>query len=1307
MQYVDVKLKLQSRANVTKLSLYDYTGTFASTPASIYAVNGTTKTLLGTFTGASYMAWVDINLATPVTADTIIVRKYGNCIPQKVKVYGTSAGLSTPITGYGIMCTGSTTSLGNASWGGVWTSGNTAIATVNSGTGIVAGVSAGTATISYTISGLLATTTVTVNASANPGTITGVTSICPGGTTTFTASGGVTGGTWSSSATGVATVNSSGVITGVSAGTATITYSVANSCGSAVATKTIAVSSAFSAGSISGASSVCPGSTTTLTNYVTGGTWSSSSTGIATINSAGVVTGVANGTATISYTVTNSCGTARATKTITVNSTASAGSISGTATICPGSTTTLTSSVSGGTWTSSSTGVATVNSAGVVTGVSNGTATIIYAVSSSCGSATVAKVITVNSTASAGSISGAATVCPGSTTTLTSSVGGGAWTSSSTAVATVNSAGVVTGVSNGTATIAYTVASGCGTATATKTISVNSTPNAGSITGTALITVGATTTLGSTASGGSWGCSATSVATVSSAGVVAGLSAGTATVSYTVSGSCGTAAATKVVTVNASTGTSGTGSTLTSGRIPMDPKRWYQLNNCSNGLEGLHDGVLSATVTTGWGKILSNYDAYYPVLKGEKINIDSIKFYDGAGSNTTTPFTLYYIDSLWNKVAIATFTGTQYNSWVGPNPSSPSTYSLSVPANNVKYLVINCYGTYPNEMEVYGTYQAPSALASAPPKNIKLKQQFGVNAFEWDFEHPSAPLVIDESRMTAAKNFTAIRHYLDWEKLEPNDGGYTYNPSHSGSWNLDTMYARCKAEGMEMLVDIKTIPGWMVATYPTTERDPENTPVPYGSDFSNPASYIKQAKLGFQFAARYGNNPGVSSSLLSVDASTRWTGDPANVVKKGLNLVKYIECDNERDKWWKGRKAYQTGREYAANLSAFYDGHKNTMGPGVGVKNADSTMMVVMGGVATPTPDYLRGMIDWCIENRGYKADGSVNLCWDVINYHLYSDDGGSMQGLGTRGAAPEVAHADTFAAAFIKAAHAYAKDMPVWITETGYDINTGSVIKAIPIGSKTALQTQADWTLRTCLLNARMGIERTFFYMMYDDNIANPTKFASSGLINPDRSRKPAADYLRQANTLMGEYVYKETISTNPIVDRYELAGKSAYVLVKPTENGSTMSYTLNVGTTGSVRAYSPTIGQDTMNVATMSTSGTNVTLTVTETPLFVIPVASSKEGAAFNNPVDDIQAQSDILVYPNPTAGNVNFSIDNDKDGDVKVTVFTMSGQVCRSYQFTKATGKYTNTIDINNLPSGMYLIEFGQGDKKEIKKVIKVNQ
>src|SRR4051812_27211876 len=65
-------------------------------------------------------------------------------------------------------------------------------------------------------------------------------------------------------------------------------------------------------GIISGPSAVCVTGTVTLADAIPGGVWSSSASGIASVDPAGVVTGVAGGTATISYTVTDTCGTASA-----------------------------------------------------------------------------------------------------------------------------------------------------------------------------------------------------------------------------------------------------------------------------------------------------------------------------------------------------------------------------------------------------------------------------------------------------------------------------------------------------------------------------------------------------------------------------------------------------------------------------------------------------------------------------------------------------------------------------------------------------------------------------------------------------------------------------------------------------------------------------------------------------------------------------------------------------------------------------------------------------------------------------------
>ena len=134
--------------------------------------------------------------------------------------------------------------------------------------------------------------------------------------------------TWSSLDTSVATVSSTGVVTGVAAGTADITATesggVADTLGITVATVT-GVTLAPSADTIS------VGDTLRLTASATdaggndvGGadyTWTSDTTNIATVDAAGLVTGIAVGSATITATTDSVSGTAQ----ITVEATTGTG----------------------------------------------------------------------------------------------------------------------------------------------------------------------------------------------------------------------------------------------------------------------------------------------------------------------------------------------------------------------------------------------------------------------------------------------------------------------------------------------------------------------------------------------------------------------------------------------------------------------------------------------------------------------------------------------------------------------------------------------------------------------------------------------------------------------------------------------------------------------------------------------------------------------------------------------------------------------------------------------------------------------
>ncbi len=207
--------------------------------------------------------------------------------------------------------------------------------------------------------------------------------------------------------------------------------------------------------SITGATSICVGLTTTL-SPTTGGTWASSNTAVATVTNAGVVSGVSGGTATFTFTQT-STGCINTTPSVSVNALPSV-SITGSNPICVGATTTL-SPITGGTWASSNTAVATVTNAGVVTGVSGGTATFTFT-QTSTGCINTTPSVSVNALPSV-SITGSNPICVGASTAL-SPITGGTWTSSNTAVATVTNAGVVSGVSGGTATFTFTQTStGC------------------------------------------------------------------------------------------------------------------------------------------------------------------------------------------------------------------------------------------------------------------------------------------------------------------------------------------------------------------------------------------------------------------------------------------------------------------------------------------------------------------------------------------------------------------------------------------------------------------------------------------------------------------------------------------------------------------------------------------------------------------------------------------------------------------------------------------------------------------------------
>ena len=345
---------------------------------------------------------------TPTTGfsgtDTFSVIITDSILSDTTMIYVTINPLANPgtIIGSSSICIGSPSAFADTVSGGIWSCTNTN-ATVSAG--VVSGSTPGLDTLLYAVTNSCgtryATLPLTINIAPMVDSIYSAVSICVGVRDTLTEA--TTGGLWSRTNTH-ATVEM-GRIRGISAGIDTIRYTVTNACGTAMASVEITVNPLPTPSVIAGRAAFCLGSIDTLTDSVAGGMWYSINSN-ATVTG-GLVSGVSNGTDTILYVVTNSCGTDTVRKRIRIDNMPNGGFIICPDSICitttPSPTVIFCTGTPGGTWSSSNPAVAdafTIGTTGsFVIGLTPGYDTLYYTINNSCGSARsswVVKVVNCN-----------------------------------------------------------------------------------------------------------------------------------------------------------------------------------------------------------------------------------------------------------------------------------------------------------------------------------------------------------------------------------------------------------------------------------------------------------------------------------------------------------------------------------------------------------------------------------------------------------------------------------------------------------------------------------------------------------------------------------------------------------------------------------------------------------------------------------------------------------------------------------------------------------------------------------------------
>ena len=425
------------------------------------------------------------------------------------------------------VCVGYTTTLTDGG-GGTWISTTTSIATIGSTTGLVTGISTGNDIITYTLPGTGCYTTTLVTVKPVPGPITGTLTVCSGSTTALgdIASGGV----WDLFTPPTATISITGVVSGGTVSvptTATVMYTEAPGC---------FVTAIFTVNPlpvITGADSVCIGSSITLTGTPTGGTWTTSTPTLISIVGS-VVTGTNSGTAIVSYTLPDGCAVV-----IGIEVNILPNPITGPSQVCQFDSITLADVYPGGTWSSYHTGIATVGATGVVTGISPGIDTIVYTIPT--GGCTATHIVTVNP--GPGPITGTFIECQGVITTLSDATSSGIWsTTPITGSVIITSSGVVTAIGSGTALIKYTLTGGCFSSVV---FTINPVPAA--ISGPPVLCVGSTATYTDITPSGTWTVTNSHATIDLSLGNLYAVSPGLDTIIYTLPTGC---VRTIVITIN-------------------------------------------------------------------------------------------------------------------------------------------------------------------------------------------------------------------------------------------------------------------------------------------------------------------------------------------------------------------------------------------------------------------------------------------------------------------------------------------------------------------------------------------------------------------------------------------------------------------------------------------------------------------------------------------------------------------------------------------------------------------------------------
>lgn len=357
-------------------------------------------------------------------------------------------------------------------------------------------------------------------------------------------------------------------------------------------------------------------------------------------------------------------------------------------------------------------------------------------------------------------------------------------------------------------------------------------------------------------------------------------------------------------------------------------------------------------------------------------------------------------------------------------------------------------------------------------------------------------------------------------------------------WNWDEKLADFQATGQKIMMSTNNAPLYLRPV--GYIRADQAKPVDPGLDpvnlvvTTNPQSYKHIARLAYNIAARFGNNPDVDQQYIQLT--------PTDTLKVGLDVLESLEFRNEADAYWTQANGYHNWEEQAAILSANYDGHKYALGSGFGAKAADPNLKISISSLALGgNIGFLKRMMLWWDLHRG-----PGDYPFDIINIHHYNGSSGSQtvpiySDVPSEGVPPEQGEFMEMFTHWCKFRDTQCPKAELRVTEIGYDEQNGGVYS--PGYRSQALRSiyKGMWLTRLFLLAFERGFDVVNQFWFANTNVRledlEPTGwyrdvFITCGYVDGvtaynDWNRKPLVSYWYISNLMseMTGYSYQHTI--------------------------------------------------------------------------------------------------------------------------------------------------------------------------------------